>query len=136
MSSSESPEPPVIRQLRTALHDSISITVTDGTIIEGPGGTRLVNGKKHDVEQWVGRRSKWGNPFKAVEHGGKYRREEAVDLYKGWFLGHVERGDWNVEQLRGTVLGCYCLPKLCHGIIILNHLAEAYDPQQTLIDSC
>lgn len=121
-----------IRQLRAVLHADIEVVHERGTVIEGPGGTQLVNGRTHDVECWIDRRSKWGNPFKTVEDGGDYERHESVDLYRGWLLGHLERGEWGLEELRGQQLGCWCLPKMCHGVVVLNALAGTYDPQQTL----
>jgi len=46
-----------IRRLRAALHDDIEIVTERGDILEDSGGTQLVNGHTHDVEQWIDRRS-------------------------------------------------------------------------------
>ncbi|GGO03796.1 DUF4326 domain-containing protein [Haloarcula pellucida] len=122
-----------LAQLRAFVHDDVTI-VDDGDRVTGPGGTTLVNGHGQlpDDVVWIDRRSKWGNPFVTENDGGEYSREESVDLYRGWFLGHVEAGEWDVEALRGETLACWCVPRLCHGLVILNYLAETYDPQQTL----
>ena len=133
MSESKTDRETTIQRLRTALHEDIEIVHERGTVIEGPGGTQLVNGHTHDVEMWVDRRSRWGNPFKIKEDGGDHRRYESVELYRGWFRGHVKSGEWTPEDLRGEVLGCWCLPKICHGVIMMNYLAETYDPQQQLV---
>jgi hypothetical protein len=85
-----------------------------------------------DITKWIDRRSNWGNPFKLESDGGDYSRDESVDLYRGWFYGHLEADEWTPEDLHGEVLGCWCLPRLCHGIIIMNYLAETYNPQQKL----
>jgi len=125
-----------IRGLRHRLHDEIEIS-DDGRILEAPDGTRLVNGRLHEPDTWIDRRSQWGNPFKLDGDGGDYGRGESVRLYKGWFLGHVERDKWDPETLRGEDLGCWCVPWLCHGVVILNYLTETHGPdadQQTLTD--
>ncbi|MFA9517029.1 DUF4326 domain-containing protein [Halopenitus sp. H-Gu1] len=101
----------------------------------GLGGTDLANAHgpaQSDITKWINRRSNWGNPFKLESDGGDYSREESVDLYRGWFYGLLETDEWTPEDLRGEVLGSWCLPWLCHGIIIMDYLAETYNPQQTL----
>ena len=121
-----------LRQLRVAIHDDVKIR-DEGRILEGPGETELVSAHRHDPERWIDRRSRWGNPFKLEDDGGSYDRFESVDLYRGWFHGHVDSGAWDPETLRGDRLGCWCLPRVCHGIVIMNYLAETYEPQQTLV---
>jgi hypothetical protein len=79
----------------------------------------------------VDRRSRFGNPFKLVENGGEVEnRERSVALYEGWFRGNlVEDQDFaeSVQELYGERLGCWCLPRRCHGEILLRYLARAYD---------
>lgn len=126
-----------LKQLRAAVHEDVEVRepVDGGVILVGPGGTRLVDGSTKDVDTWIDRRSRWGNPFKIEKDGGEYSRAESVELYKGWFYGHLETSDgrWDqedIEELRGMVLGCWCLPQLCHGIVVMNHLAETHEPAQ------
>ena len=64
-----------IRGLRHRLHDEIEIS-DDGRILEAPDGTRLVNGRLHEPDTWIDRRSRWGNPFKLDGDGGDYGRGE------------------------------------------------------------
>jgi uncharacterized CHY-type Zn-finger protein len=122
-----------IKRLRTALHEDVEIIHERGTVIEGPSGTQLVNGRTHDVETWIDRRSRWGNPFKIKKDGGDHRRYDSVELYRGWFRGNVKTGEWTPGDLRGDVLGCWCLPEMCHGVVVMNYLAETYNPQQRLV---
>ncbi len=121
--------------LRETVHDDITIEDNNRTVrLIGPGGTELVNAHgpaQSDITKWIDRRSNWGNPFKLESDGGDYSREESVDLYRGWFYGHLETGDWEPETLRGEVIGCWCVPRLCHGVVIMNYLAETYNHQQT-----
>lgn len=82
----------------------------------------IKNKEKYDV--YIGRPSKWGNPF-VVGRDGK--RGECVDLYRDWILNG--RGKYllnDLHELRGKVLGCYCKPNKCHGDV-LAELANKYD---------
>lgn len=38
----------------------------------------------------VTRGSRWGNPFRIVEHGGEYTREESVRLYREYIIQKIE----------------------------------------------
>jgi hypothetical protein len=122
-----------VETLHEHTHENVSVT-DDGRRLVGPGGTELVNGEQPgtgDV-RWIDRRSRWGNPFHLKGDGGRYDRAESVTLYRGWFLGHVEREEWTPEQLRGSTLACHCLPRLCHGVVVLNYLASTYGGQKSI----
>jgi hypothetical protein len=76
---------------------------------------------KHDV--YIGRPSKWGNPFSHKEGTlARYKvktQEEAALSYRNWILN----GDGRyllkfLPELRGKVLGCWCSPNPCHGHIL------------------
>ena len=72
-------------------------------------------GDKFDV--YIGRPSKWGNPFHIGEHGS---RERVLVLYYEWIMDDL-RGTLRMEarrDLRGKILGCWCAPKACHGDIL------------------
>jgi len=65
---------------------------------------------------YVGRPTKWGNPFK-----GAFTPEKAVELYKtSHHLRHlVDSGD--IKELKGKNLCCWCpLDKSCHADILLE----------------
>jgi len=128
-------EPTMYHDL-AGVHEDIELT--EDNTLGIPDGTELVNGNRHsnswkDVT-WIDRRSRWGNPFKTEEDGGEYTRRESVNLYRGWFHGEVKKGNLEPRVLRGETLACWCVPYACHGVIILNFLAETYDEQQTLGD--
>jgi hypothetical protein len=103
------------------VHDNITIEDDNRTVrLIGPGGTELVNAHgpaQSDITKWIDRRSNWGNPFKLESDGGDYSREESVDLYRGWFYGHLETDEWTPEDF--------------HEIIIMNYLPETYNSLQT-----
>jgi len=80
---------------------------------------------------YVGRPTKWGNPFGVhPDEGGK---EAATQLYRRWLDGEFpntepERLAWireHVHELRGLGLACWCgLDDWCHGDVLLG-LANA-----------
>jgi hypothetical protein len=66
--------------------------------------------KKYDV--YIGRGSKWGNPFK-MKNKSDEERDRVCDLYETWFYSMGL--DKDIHMLKGKILGCYCKPKRCHG---------------------
>lgn len=77
----------------------------------------VVHCKRDSYDVYIGRPSKWGNPFSLDE----YEREEAIALYEQ-HLGQELIED--LPELRGKTLGCWCAPKPCHGDV-LARLANA-----------
>ena len=63
---------------------------------------------------FIGRPSKWGNPFKIGKDG---TREHVVQRYEGWLMQNKKLVS-EISELQGKVLGCFCKPKLCHGDIL------------------
>jgi hypothetical protein len=81
--------------------------------------TRVVNinsGEPYDV--YIGRGSRWGNPFIVGVHGS---REECIEQFKQMLKDNKELLD-DLYKLEGKVLGCYCKPKPCHGDIYCDIL--------------
>lgn len=68
---------------------------------------------------YVGRPTKWGNPFVIGQDG---TREEVIEKYRVYIL--TERWFNGIEELRGKDLVCWCAPKPCHADILLE-LANA-----------
>ena len=64
---------------------------------------------------YVGRPSKWGNPY---EIGNGYSREDVVKLYDLWIRNQRELLE-DLAELKGKDLVCWCAPKLCHADILL-----------------
>lgn len=79
--------------------------------------SRVVHFKKEPYDVYIGRPSKWGNPFD--EDG---TREERIQKYKDWVYTQPELIAEIKKELTGKVLGCWCKPKPCHGDIILEIL--------------
>lgn len=93
--------------------------------------TQVVNLKTDSYDVYIGRGSKWGNPFKIGEHG---TREEVIEKYEDWLKGEITSPDPRrqfpptlesaIEELLGKRLGCFCKPKACHGDVLVRYLKE------------
>ncbi|MCA9428195.1 MAG: DUF4326 domain-containing protein [Candidatus Omnitrophica bacterium] len=76
----------------------------------------VVHCRRAKCDVYVGRPSKWGNPFKIGLDG---TREEVIHKYRTWLL--EERPDLVAaakEELKDKILGCWCAPKPCHGDVL------------------
>lgn len=73
---------------------------------------------------YVGRPSKWGNPYSHEPDRSKHKliqvrtRELAVARYKNHLLEHQELFD-DLWELRGKDLVCWCAPLPCHADVLL-----------------
>jgi hypothetical protein len=72
----------------------------------------------HDV--YIGRPSKWGNPFVIGRDG---TRDDVIARYEAWLLEQPELLA-ALPELAGKTLGCWCAPHACHGDV-LARLANA-----------
>ena len=85
---------------------------------------RVVHCKKEEFDVYVGRGSRWGNPYShkegtLAEHvvGS---RTEAIQKFEEYLLSNEELMG-SLEELRGKTLGCWCKPKSCHGDILIKY---------------
>ncbi len=91
--------------------------------------TRVVNLKTDQYDVFIGRGSKWGNPFTHIKDKLTLAthivetREEAIEAYREYILNNQELMD-SLDELEGKTLGCYCKPESCHGDIILELLSK------------
>lgn len=67
----------------------------------------------HDV--YIGRPSKWGNPFVIGKDGD---RDEVCEKYREYILSRPHMVEAAKSELKGMTLGCFCAPKRCHGDIL------------------
>lgn len=95
------------------------------SVLFGSKVCKVVNCKTDKYDVYIGRPSKWGNPFTHIKTKAtlaKYlvkSRQESIDKYKEW----ITEGDGmylldDLNELKGKTLGCWCKPKTCHGDII------------------
>lgn len=81
----------------------------------------VVHCKKDPYDIYIGRPSKWGNPFSHKEGTlAKYKcvtRKESIEKYAEWLLTQ-ENLLRDIGELKGKVLGCWCDPQECHGHVL------------------
>ncbi len=76
--------------------------------------TRVVHCKKEPYDIYIGRPSKWGNPF-AIGIDGD--RDEVIRRYEAWIRTRPNLMV-TLPELKGKVLGCWCKPLPCHGDVL------------------
>lgn len=79
--------------------------------------TKVVHCGFHPYDIYIGRGSKWGNPFLMGIDGD---RIEVIKKYKEYILKSEVLKD--IEELRDKVLGCFCNPLPCHGDVLIELL--------------
>lgn len=81
---------------------------------------KVVHIHKSHYDVYIGRPSKWGNPFSAKEHG----RKQAISLFKDYLYDCIKTGKITEEELLreldGKILGCWCSPSHCHGHVYIE----------------
>ena len=72
---------------------------------------KAVNKRTSDFDVYIGRPSKWGNPFVVGRDGA---RDECCRKYAENFdeFGGLAN---QLDELVGKKLGCFCKPANCHG---------------------
>ena len=85
--------------------------------------TRVVHCKREPFDVYIGRPSKWGNPFAIGKDG---TREEVVQKYEAWIRQqpHLLSA---LSELKGKTLACWCAPKACHGDVLVKLVEEHED---------
>jgi hypothetical protein len=88
--------------------------------------TRVVHCKREKFDVYIGRPSKWGNPFKLAKATDaaedRTLRADLLVKYETWLRQQPALMS-SLGELRGKTLGCWCAPRLCHGDV-LARLAE------------
>ena len=88
--------------------------------------TTVVNLRKSEYDVYIGRAGHgqdgyFGNPF-PLENDD---REACLEKYKQHFYKRIETDPeflLRINELKGKRLGCFCYPKMCHGMIIVEYL--------------
>ena len=78
--------------------------------------TKVVHCKKEKYDVYIGRKSKWGNPFEIGKDG---TRKEVIEKYRKYVLSNKELMN-SLHELEGKTLGCWCKPLACHGDVLLE----------------
>lgn len=104
----------------TALHEAGADPVHAAAWVAGQigEGSRVLSRRWGDSKRavYIGRGSKWGNPFVIGRHGD---RAAVVAKHEAWLRGQHEllRA---LPALRGRDLVCFCAPLACHGDLLLR----------------
>lgn len=90
---------------------------------------KVVHCKREPFDIYIGRPSKWGNPFSHLSGTlAKYRvgsRAEAIQKYRQWIKTQQHLLD-ALHELRDQRLGCWCKPHECHGDVLIEMVVEKY----------
>jgi hypothetical protein len=100
--------------------------------------TKVVHCKKAPFDVYVGRPSKWGNPYSHLEDGtlAKFHvatRAEAIEKYREYLLNN-EKLMADLHELKGKTLACWCKPKSCHGDILAQAADELEEDNENSSD--
>ncbi|EKS26825.1 MULTISPECIES: DUF4326 domain-containing protein [Nitrobacteraceae] len=77
---------------------------------------RAVGKRSSATQVYIGRPSKWGNPFVIGRDGS---RAEVIAKYRAWIV--VQPALMNaLGELRSRDLVCWCAPLACHGDVLVE----------------
>lgn len=95
--------------------------------------TKVVHSQKSDYDVYIGRPSKWGNPFTHKNDGktlAKYvvgSRKEAIEAFEEYITnGEGKHLLEDLHELKDKTLGCWCKPKSCHGDVLVKLINEKF----------
>ena len=91
--------------------------------------TRVVNLRKEKYDIYIGRPSRYGNPYIIGRDG---TREEVIAKYREYVLGNKELLE-SLPDLKDKVLGCYCKPQKCHGDILVELINNGQEDRSGLL---
>lgn len=101
--------------------------------MEQKSEVKIVHCKRDHFDVYIGRGSKWGNPFTHVKSKQTLARfvvkdrETAIAEY----LKYITTGEGlhllrDLHELKGKTLGCYCSPLPCHGTVLKKLVEKFY----------
>lgn len=82
--------------------------------------TTVVNMSYDQCDICIDRSTKWGNPFLIGKDG---TRKEVIEKYKTWIQTQPHLMT-SLPELKDKKLGCWCVPKRCHGHVLIELLKE------------
>ncbi len=97
--------------------------------------TTCVNFYKDEFDVYIGRAGHnqdgyFGNPISLTNEN---ERPKCVSEYKTYFYDRIANDSEfksRIEALRNKRIACFCAPKLCHGMIIVEYLENISPNEQ------
>jgi hypothetical protein len=81
---------------------------------------KVVHCKKSEYDYYIGRPSKFGNPFEIGRDG---TREDVVDKYRDWIKTQPKLLA-DLPELSGKTIACWCAPLACHGDVLAELVSQ------------
>ena len=81
--------------------------------------TEVVHCRRELFDVFIGRPSKWGNPYVVGRDGS---RTQVIQKYRAWVVNQPQLMA-ALPELRDKILGCYCRPLACHGDVLVDRIA-------------
>ncbi len=85
-----------------------------------PSLTKVVHCRKSRYDLYIGRPSKWGNPYVIGKDGS---REEVIAKYEDYVRSRPDLIT-DLHELKCKTLGCWCKPDSCHGDVLVRLVKE------------
>lgn len=89
--------------------------------------TEVVHCRLELFDVFIGRPSKWGNPFVIGRDGS---RTEVIRKYRAWIVTQPHLMA-SLPELKDKILGCYCKPLACHGDVLAELVTTEVERQGT-----
>ena len=89
----------------------------------------LKGGKMPEGARYIGRPSRWGNPYKLGRDGN---RNEVMDKYAEWLAERLRDETFRKELVKlskATALVCWCKPERCHGDQLVEAMRDLLENQ-------
>ena len=77
---------------------------------------RKVGKHSNAARVYIGRPSKWGNPFVIGRDGS---RADVIAKYRAWIVTQPALMN-SLDELRCRDLVCWCAPLACHGDVLID----------------
>lgn len=90
--------------------------------------TEVVHVKDNNYDVYIGRGSKWGNPFVLGKDGNRF---QVINKYREWIKTQQHLLN-DLHELKGKKLGCHCKPMACHGDVLVSLIEEGNDDSAPL----
>ena len=83
-----------------------------------PNHPLVRNIRRDPFDVYVGRPSKWGNPFRLINTKDDEERARVLARYRRYLKKNPDLLVAAKKELRGKTLGCFCAPKACHADVL------------------